>query len=232
MEKENLRISKPEKEPDKNTIERPNGKIEVVYSQPASQTALNHVEFRHKDGTPLTGLKVEDIYYKTPEWTLSLHSPEIGLDKDIELIETDYFPDFAEYNPESKQLIFTRLTAIMAETAKGPEAKIANFLSADGSIYILLHEIGHSKNPELVSLSKKLADIERKRPEDITSEEQEAYLELVMNEERRAHAWALGKFRELRKKQMDVEPNIKSFKTLSKFIHSALETYGTDEKPA
>ncbi len=232
MEKENLPISKPEKGPDKNTVERSNGEIEIVYSQPASKISLDHIEFRRKDGTPLTGLKVEDVYYRTPDWTLSLRSPEIGLSKDIELIETEYFPDFAEYYPESKRLIFTRLSAIAVETEKGPEVKIADFLSASGSMYVLLHEIGHSKNPELISLNEKLEAIERKRPEDASPEEHELYLELITGEERRAHAWALGKLRELRKRQMDIEPDIKTFKMLSKFIHTALESYRADEKPA
>ena len=232
MEKEDLHISKPEKWPDRRTVERSNDRIEVVYSQPASEIQLSHIEYRHKDGTPLTGLEVEDIYYQTSDWTLSLRSPEIGLSKDIKLIETEYLPDFAKYYPEFNQLIFTRLSAVVDETEKGSKVKMADFLSASNSMYVLLHEIGHSKNPELVSLNDKLKVLEQKQLEEADPEESQLYLSLIIGEERRAHAWALGKLRELRKRQIDIEPDIKTFKDFSEFIHSSLKVYIAKKKPA
>ena len=227
-----MRISKPEKWPDKKTVERSNGRIEVVYSQPVSEIQLSHIEYRHKDGTPLTGLEVEDIRYQASDWTLFLRSPEIGLSKDIKLIETEYLPGFAKYYPEFKQLIFTRLSTVVDETENGLEVKMADFLSASNSMYALLHEIGHGKNPELVSLNEKLKALEQKQLGEADPEENELYLSLVIDEERRAHAWALGKLRELRKRQMDIEPDIKTFKDLSEFIHYSLKVYIAKKKPA
>lgn len=92
----------------------------------------------------------------------------------------------------------------------------------------LLHEIGHAQEVSTLTNEEARARAEvqkRMLDPETPGKEKERATQAVVNNERDAWAWALRKFRELRRKGVDLEPELKTRQDLLRGINKCLKTH-------
>lgn len=135
----------------------------------------------------------------------------------------DKNPPIGEGNKESKSDSVGFLQRLLFESH--------DFLKMDGALIGLLHEIGHTYEPEKSddeqikqSFYRGLAGMAKSDILDAPQEAMLDYLDTVMKSERFGWAKGLDIYRDLLKKGIDLEPNL-TLKEIMELIEHALTTY-------
>lgn len=118
----------------------------------------------------------------------------------------------AFFNPEEQKIIYSR-----EKSRRNQEQGTESFFKPEGALFDLLHEIGHSHSITPEKWNALLSA-------NIDSEDRlsEASAELILQEERNAHAYALRELKKLRRQGIDLEPNLRTFGDLHRYIHGIL----------
>ena len=106
-------------------------------------------------------------------------------------------------------------------------------LSKSGALMVLLHEIGHAQQKRSrkgEKMREKIEEIEIKEKEEanpvsLTRQEMELYYQYVVMIERDASAYALAKYRELKKEGIDILPEAKTNQQILETVSEGMKAY-------
>ena len=193
-------------------IRRGNGVIQVITEPEIIHSYPDENGF---EVTELTGFRpVRDVRFILPDGTtfsfFSILPPTVQIfEKQGILIGSRAF-----FDPEQQRIVYSR------EKSARDQPGTESFFKPDGALFDLLHEIGHSHSVT----SEKIVDWKLLFHEDINQEEHSAEkrIDLILQEERNAHAYALRKLLQIRKRGIDLEPNLETLGDLHRYIHGIL----------
>src|SRR3989338_10225058 len=210
---DNNKESLEEKMPLSLEYKRPNGVVGVTYENEDKKSEVSRA--------------VRDIIFTQDDGKEVSFRDKLSLPVGLGILEFQgFWKKIARYFPDKKTIGFSSFVlAVDTETNK---VKLENFFEASGTLYVLLHEIGHvfqAPNKRYRELENLKISGEAVNEEALANE----YLNTIFQIERDAHNFAIKKLRQLRREGIDLEPDFKTLGDIGRFVHQALSSY---EKPS
>ena len=205
-----------EKMPLSLEYKRPNGVVGVTYENEDKKSEVSRA--------------VKDIIFTQDNGKEISFRDKLSLPVDLGILEFQgFWKEMARYFTDKKRIGFSSFVlAVDTETNK---VKLENFFEVSGTLYVLLHEIGHvfqAPNKRYGELENLKISGEAVNEEALANE----YLNIISQIERDAHNFAIKKLRQLRREGIDLEPDFKTLGDIGRFVRQVLSTYEKPHKPS